>query len=65
MDEREVMRTFETGSARWILAAVVAAFLVAALIWAVASGFRGQRIATGAEALTGANGDPTRGGSGR
>jgi hypothetical protein len=52
MDDRAVIRSFETGRRRWIAAAIFAAFLIAVLIWVVGSGFRGRRISSGAEALT-------------
>ncbi|HXI56140.1 MAG TPA: hypothetical protein VNO55_08780 [Polyangia bacterium] len=52
MDDRAVIRSFETGRRRWIAAAIFAAFLIAVLIWVVGSGFRGRRISAGANALT-------------
>jgi hypothetical protein len=52
MDDRAVIRSFETGRRRWIASAIFAAFLIAVLIWVVASGFRSRRISAGANALT-------------
>jgi hypothetical protein len=41
-----------TGRGRWVLGLFVAAIVVVAVIWTVASGFRGRHISRNAAAMT-------------